>query len=70
MTDDVIGVEVGGALKNVYAIAAGVASGMGLGMNAKAALVTRGCLEMTKIALAMGARYFFFCELIFLCFCN
>lgn len=44
----------------MFAIAAGVATGMGLGMNTKAALVTRGCLEMTKIALAMGARLFFF----------
>jgi glycerol-3-phosphate dehydrogenase (NAD(P)+) len=56
ITDDVIGVEVGGALKNVFAIAAGCVAGMGFGMNTKAMLVTRGCAEMTNIALAMGAR--------------
>lgn len=57
ISDDVVGVEVGGALKNVFAIAAGCATGMGLGLNSKAALVTRGCSEMTSIALAMGARF-------------
>lgn len=55
-TDDVIGVEVGGALKNVFAIAAGVSEGLGLGLNTLAALVTRGCSEMTRLAVKMGAR--------------
>lgn len=53
---DVVGVEVGGALKNVIAIAAGIAEGLGLGMNSMAALVTRGCSEMKRLAMAMGAR--------------
>jgi len=47
---------VSGALKNVFAIAAGCATGLGLGLNSKAMLVTRGCSEMTKIALRMGAK--------------
>jgi len=55
-SDDVIGVEIGGALKNVFAIAAGMASGIGLGLNSKAMLVTRGCSEMTRIALKIGAK--------------
>lgn len=46
---------MGGALKNIFAIAAGAAEGMGLGLNATAMLVTRGCREMDKVALAMGA---------------
>jgi glycerol-3-phosphate dehydrogenase (NAD(P)+) len=53
---DVVGVEVGGALKNVIAIAAGVAEGLGLGHNAQAALVTRGLAEITRLACALGAR--------------
>lgn len=53
---DVIGVEVGGALKNVFAIACGIAEGCGLGYNSAAALVTRGLSEMRKLALAMGAQ--------------
>ena len=53
---DIIGVEVGGALKNVIAILAGVAEGMGLGINAVALLVTRGCREMNRLAVAMGAQ--------------
>ena len=52
---DVIGVEVGGALKNVMAIATGIADGLGLGENARAALVTRGLAEMTRLAVALGA---------------
>lgn len=53
---DVVGVEMGGAVKNVIAIAAGVAEGMGLGSNAAAALITRGLVEMTRLACACGAR--------------
>jgi glycerol-3-phosphate dehydrogenase len=53
---DVIGVEVGGALKNVFAIACGIAEGCGLGYNSAAALVTRGLSEMRKLALSMGAQ--------------
>ncbi len=53
---DVIGVEVGGALKNIYAIAAGSAQGLGFGLNTAAFLVTRGCSEMKKLALARGAK--------------
>jgi glycerol-3-phosphate dehydrogenase (NAD(P)+) len=53
---DVIGVELGGALKNVIAIAAGVAVGVGLGYNSTAALITRGIVEITRLAVACGAR--------------
>jgi glycerol-3-phosphate dehydrogenase (NAD(P)+) len=53
---DVIGVELGGALKNVIAIAAGVAVGAGLGHNSTAALITRGIVEITRLAVACGAR--------------
>lgn len=53
---DVIGVELGGAVKNVIAIAAGVCEGLGLGSNAVAALVTRGLVEITRLACACGAR--------------
>jgi len=53
---DVIGVELGGALKNVIAIAAGVAAGMGLGFNSSAALMTRGIAEITRLAVACGGR--------------
>lgn len=53
---DVVGVEVGGAVKNVIAIAAGMCEGLGLGTNAMAALVTRGCNEMQRLALSLGAR--------------
>ena len=54
--DDVVGVEVGGAVKNVMAIATGLCDGMELGMNARAALITRGLAEITRLGLAMGAR--------------
>jgi glycerol-3-phosphate dehydrogenase (NAD(P)+) len=54
--DDVIGVEVGGAVKNVMAIAAGVCDGYALGLNARAALITRGLAEMTRLGVALGAR--------------
>lgn len=53
---DVVGVELGGAVKNVVAIAAGVVRGLGLGTNAVAAIVTRGLAEMTRLAVAQGAR--------------
>lgn len=53
---DVIGVELGGALKNVIAIAAGVASGVGLGYNSTAALITRGIAEITRLAVACGGQ--------------
>ncbi len=55
-TDDVAGVEVGGAVKNVMAIATGVCDGLALGQNARAALITRGLAEMTRLGLALGAR--------------
>jgi glycerol-3-phosphate dehydrogenase (NAD(P)+) len=55
-TDDVIGVEIGGALKNVIAIAAGVVEGLGLGHNALSALITRGLAEITRLACALGGR--------------
>ncbi len=55
-TTDVIGVELGGALKNVIAIAAGVAAGVGLGYNSAAALMTRGIAEITRLAVACGGR--------------
>ncbi len=55
-TSDVVGVEVGGALKNVIAIAAGVADGLALGHNASAGLITRGLAEITRLACAEGAQ--------------
>jgi glycerol-3-phosphate dehydrogenase (NAD(P)+) len=54
--EDMVGVEVGGAVKNVMAIATGLCDGLQLGMNARAALITRGLSEMTRLGLAMGAR--------------
>lgn len=54
--NDMIGVEVGGAVKNVMAIAAGICDGMGLGHNARAALLTRGLAEMTRLGLRLGGR--------------
>jgi glycerol-3-phosphate dehydrogenase (NAD(P)+) len=54
--DDVVGVELGGALKNVIAIAAGIVSGLGLGHNSAAALITRGIAETTRLAVACGGR--------------
>jgi glycerol-3-phosphate dehydrogenase (NAD(P)+) len=53
---DVVGVEIGGALKNIIAIAAGVVEGLGLGHNALAALITRGLAEITRLAVALGAH--------------
>jgi glycerol-3-phosphate dehydrogenase (NAD(P)+) len=55
--DDIVGVELGGALKNVVAIAAGVCDGLGLGHNTIAALITRGLAEITRLAEACGARH-------------
>ena len=54
--DDLIGVELGGALKNVIALAAGIVEGMGYGDNTKAALITRGIAEMTRLGVAMGGK--------------
>lgn len=56
VNDDVVGVEVGGAVKNVMAIATGLCDGLGLGLNARAALITRGLAEMSRLGLALGAR--------------
>jgi glycerol-3-phosphate dehydrogenase (NAD(P)+) len=55
-SSDPIGVEIGGSIKNVVAIGAGVLHGMGLGHNARAALITRGLAEMTRLAVAMGGK--------------
>ncbi len=55
-SDDVVGVEVGGAVKNILAIATGIADGMELGMNARAALITRGMAEITRLGQALGGR--------------
>lgn len=54
--DDLIGAEIGGAVKNVLAIAAGISDGLGYGLNARAALITRGLAEMARLSEAMGGR--------------
>jgi glycerol-3-phosphate dehydrogenase (NAD(P)+) len=54
--DDVVGVEVGGAVKNVLAIATGLCDGLDLGLNARAALITRGLAEITRLGLALEAK--------------
>ena len=54
--DDVVGVELGGALKNVMAVATGMVEGVGLGFNSRAAIITRGIAEMTRLGVALGAR--------------
>jgi glycerol-3-phosphate dehydrogenase (NAD(P)+) len=55
-TDDLAGVEVGGAVKNILAIATGVIDGLGLGLNARAALITRGLAEISRLGIALGGR--------------
>jgi glycerol-3-phosphate dehydrogenase (NAD(P)+) len=54
--EDIVGVEVGGAVKNVLAIATGLCDGLGLGLNARAALMTRGLAEITRFGMALGAK--------------
>jgi glycerol-3-phosphate dehydrogenase (NAD(P)+) len=54
--DDMVGVEVGGAVKNILAIATGAADGLGLGLNARAALITRGLAEITRLGTALGGK--------------
>ena len=56
-TDDIVGVELGGSLKNVIALCAGISDGLGYGDNTKAALMTRGMAEIIRLGLAMGAKY-------------
>jgi len=55
-SDDLVGVELGGSLKNIIAIAAGINDGLGFGANSKAALITRGLVEMARLGVAMGAK--------------
>lgn len=55
-TDDLVGVEIGGAVKNVMAIATGISDGLGLGLNARAALITRGLAEVARLGTALGGR--------------
>jgi glycerol-3-phosphate dehydrogenase (NAD(P)+) len=55
-SDDLVGVEVGGAIKNVLAIGAGMCDGLGFGANARVALITRGLVELTRLGVALGAR--------------
>ncbi len=55
-SNDLCGVELGGSLKNIIAIAAGISDGLGFGMNAKAAIVTRGLVEMARFGVALGAK--------------
>jgi glycerol-3-phosphate dehydrogenase (NAD(P)+) len=57
MSDDVIGVEIGGAIKNVLAIAAGIADGLGFGANTRSALITRGLAEITRFGMHHGAKH-------------
>lgn len=62
-SSDVLGMELGSALKNVVALAAGIADGLGYGDNTKAALITRGITEIARLGMAMGARFETFCGL-------
>lgn len=63
VSPDVLGIEVGAALKNVVALAAGIADGLGYGDNTKAALITRGISEISRIGMAMGGKFETFCGL-------
>jgi len=63
ISPDVLGMEIGGALKNVVALAAGIADGLGYGDNTKAALITRGITEIARLGTAMGGRFETFCGL-------
>lgn len=63
VSSDVLGIELGGALKNVIALAAGIADGLGYGDNTKAALITRGINEITRLGVAMGGKFETFCGL-------
>lgn len=63
VSPDILGIELGGALKNVVALAAGIADGLGYGDNAKAALITRGITEIARLGIAMGGRFETFCGL-------
>lgn len=62
-SSDVLGIELGGSLKNVVALAAGIADGLGYGDNTKAALITRGITEIARLGMAMGANFETFCGL-------
>ena len=63
VSPDILGMELGGALKNVVALAAGIADGLGYGDNTKAALITRGIAEIGRLGIAMGGRFETFCGL-------
>ncbi|MCC8103154.1 MAG: NAD(P)-dependent glycerol-3-phosphate dehydrogenase [Clostridiales bacterium] len=63
ISSDMIGIELGGSLKNVIALAAGIADGMGYGDNAKAALITRGIVEIARLGIKMGGQFETFCGL-------
>ena len=62
-SDDVVGVELGGTLKNIFALGAGIADGMGMGQNSKSTLITRGLAEMARLGTAAGAQYLTFAGL-------
>ena len=63
ISPDVLGIELGAALKNVVALAAGIADGLGYGDNTKAALITRGITEIARLGIAMGGKFETFCGL-------